>query len=52
MATVYADRRGLLITVSGRLATEQCHKCGIMFAMPEEFMANVRRDKATEGDAK
>ena len=45
MATVYATMRGDLINVSGELVTEQCPRCGIMFAMPREFNMYARRDK-------
>ena len=41
----YATERGLFITVSGKLITEECPYCGIVFAMPSEFNANARNNK-------
>jgi hypothetical protein len=35
------------ITETITLATEQCYKCGITFAMPEQFQKNCQRDGET-----
>ena len=47
MATAYATDSGRLIKVSGQLVTEECCRCGIVFAMPVEFKEQRLGDKAS-----
>jgi hypothetical protein len=42
----YATARGERIAYSGALVAEGCTKCGILFAFPEEFKANLLKSKA------